>query len=408
MRRNLRTTPRGLTAPKISGSRRSCGGRDTPLRRGRTALRMIVIVLGLMASFLPWSNPSGLRSREARSHPWPPGRGRERPGPADRTRSGQVAPRGAAAQRRRAVGEGTPGAGARRHLPGHRPGAAEAAAVPGPRRRGDESDPDRGGGATHEDPGRLRQATVKAVGSRWSCTFVDDFDAVKFDRTKWVPATAIISGRTSGAFACYRDHKDNVSVEGGTLRLTVRKLDQPCAVATSGRAPRRTPQARCRRYRLFSQRFGRFEARFKVTATEQQGLQEAFWMWPDDRQDIKEPWPAAGEIDVVETYSDNHDLAIPFLHYTWNNNGGPRPGSTPPGTARPFGASSTPTRSSGARAHRDPRQRQVLPGQHVGRQGVPAQVHPGADPSARHRKNHYDGAAPLPATMTVDYVRVWR
>ena len=43
---------------------------------------MIVIVLGLMASFLVLVEPArGCRSREARSHPWPPGRGRERQGP---------------------------------------------------------------------------------------------------------------------------------------------------------------------------------------------------------------------------------------------------------------------------------------------------------------------------------------
>lgn len=248
----------------------------------------------------------------------------------------------------------------------------------------------------------------KVDGSRWSCTFVDDFDAVKLDRTRWVPHTAITSGRTTGPYACYRDHPDNVSVSGGTLRLTVRKLDQavPCGDKSRGPSPYTAGQVST--HRLFSQRFGRFEARFKVTATEEQGLQEAFWMWPDDRQDIKESWPAAGEIDVVETYSYNHDLAIPFLHYTWNNNGGPRPGVNTAWDCESLrGVFNTYTLEWSSQRIE------------IFVNGASCLVNTSGDKAFQRKyilaltqalgtsKNHFDGAAPLPATMTVDYVRVW-
>ena len=79
-------------------------------------------------------------------------------------------------------------------------------------------------------------------------------------------------------------------------------------------------------YRLFSQQYGRFEARIKNTATTAPGLQEAFWLWPDDRYTTATTGRAAGEIDIAETYSQYPNLAIPFLHYTVDDNGGPVPG----------------------------------------------------------------------------------
>ena len=36
-------------------------------------------------------------------------------------------------------------------------------------------------------------------------------------------------------------------------------------------------------YHLFSQQYGRFEARFRTTASTAPGLQESWWLWPDDR-----------------------------------------------------------------------------------------------------------------------------
>ena len=64
----------------------------------------------------------------------------------------------------------------------------------------------------------------------------------------------------------------------------------------------------------------------KVTETAAPGLQEAFWLWPDDRYPSATVWPAAGEIDIAETYSRYPDLAIPYLHYTAWDNWGPQPG----------------------------------------------------------------------------------
>jgi beta-glucanase (GH16 family) len=72
----------------------------------------------------------------------------------------------------------------------------------------------------------------------------------------------------------------------------------------------------------FSQAYGRFEVRMKVPATNIPGLQSAFWLWPVDPFKYG-LWPASGEIDVAEMYSNYNDRAIPFIHYNstgidWN------------------------------------------------------------------------------------------
>ncbi|WP_203336297.1 glycoside hydrolase family 16 protein [Nocardioides limicola] len=248
---------------------------------------------------------------------------------------------------------------------------------------------------------------MKADGSLWSCTLVDEFEGTALDRDLWVPQTSFVTG-TETAYACYRDHPDNISVSGGSLHLTVRKENkaQPCAhpsykesIYTSGMVST---------WRKFSQQYGRFEARMTVQAETQPGLQEAFWLWPDDRYSDGTHWPEAGEIDIAETYSLYPHLAIPFLHYTANDNGGPIPGlntawdcvahrGVPNTYALEWSAehlevfvngTSCLLNTSGDKAFNTPYI--VAFTQALGTSF-----------------NGYDGRATLPATMSIDYIKVW-
>jgi beta-glucanase (GH16 family) len=167
----------------------------------------------------------------------------------------------------------------------------------------------------------------KASGSYWSCTFVDDFTGSTLDRTKWVPQTVFATGDALSGYACYDDDPSVVSVGGGTLNLSVRKnaTALPCANGLPA-TPYRAGMVST--YHLFSQQYGRFEARFKTTATTAPGLQESWWLWPDDRDPLAQlVWPLNGEIDIAETYSVYPDLGVPFLHYGGNDNGGPIAGT---------------------------------------------------------------------------------
>lgn len=252
-------------------------------------------------------------------------------------------------------------------------------------------------------------AVEKADGTAWECTFADDFDGTALDPERWTVVTGHPSG-TDAARACQVDDPRNVAVADGALHLTVRPADEP--LTCRGGQPASYASATVSTHRLFSQRYGRFEARVRVAATTAPGLQEAFWLWPDDRDPPAAPsyavWPAAGEIDVAETYSAHPDLAIPFLHYTPDDNGGPVAGLNTaycPATRGEWHTYVLEWTADVLRVEVD---------------GETCLENTAGDPAFDRRyvlafsallgvrENAYAGTAPLPATMVVDHVRVWR
>ncbi|TWG97106.1 Beta-glucanase/Beta-glucan synthetase [Nocardioides sp. J9] len=168
----------------------------------------------------------------------------------------------------------------------------------------------------------------KPNGTTWRCTLAENFDGTTLDRTLWKPQTNFATGDALRA-ACYIDSPDVISVSGGRLRLSVREAEglglQLCTALLPSPITRYVA-GMVSTYHRFTQQYGRFEARMKSPVVGVPGFQESFWLWPGDRVPTAVKWPAAGEIDVVETYSVHPDLAIPFLHYTANDNGGPVPG----------------------------------------------------------------------------------
>ena len=244
-----------------------------------------------------------------------------------------------------------------------------------------------------------------AAGGMWECTFSDDFSGRSLDRTKWVPQIHFGKGTAAGR-SCFVDDPRTVGVVGGHLRLSVRKATTP--ITCEGK-PASHISGSVSTYHRFSQQYGRFAARFKVHKTAAPGLQEAFWLWPDARVASSTVWPAAGEIDIAETYSVHPAEAIPFFHYTANDNGGPKPGLNTArncqahrGVFNTYVLTWTPTRltidinghrcltnTSGDPAFQKPYF--VILTTKLGRGG-----------------NALTPNTPIPATMSVDYVRVWR
>jgi len=251
---------------------------------------------------------------------------------------------------------------------------------------------------------------LKKDGTPWTCTFNDDFDGTALDRTKWVPQTVFSTGNyLSGAYACYYDDPSLISVSGGALHLMLQRMDppRPCGDVL----PLQTTSyggGMVSTYHLFSQQYGRFEARFRTTKTDQPGLQESWWLWPDDREGVTGSWPLTGEIDIVETYSRYPGLGIPFLHYTPRDNGGPVPGLNTSWDCRAErGVWNTYTlvwTATSIEAYVN---------------GSSCLLNTSGDPAFMKKyilnltqalgtaDNSYTGTAPLPASMDVDYVKVW-
>jgi beta-glucanase (GH16 family) len=275
-------------------------------------------------------------------------------------------------------------------------------------------------GSNHSQARRVAAGTFdacglqqrKADGTPWTCTFVDDFGGTTLDRTKWVPQTVFASGEYPlGAFACYYDDPKNVSVSGGALHLTVRSDPPPraCTDQAFGLVPTPYSGGMVSSYHLFSQQYGRFEARFRTEKTDQPGLQEAWWLWPDDREGAQGSWPLTGEIDIAETYSQYPGLGVPYLHYTANDNGGPIPGVNTSWDCRAdrgvwntytlvWTATSLQVYVNGTSCLRNTSANPAFMKKYI----------LNLTQALGHGSNAYTGSAPMPATMDVDYVRVWK
>jgi len=155
----------------------------------------------------------------------------------------------------------------------------------------------------------------KSDGSPWTCTFADNFDGDSLNPARWVSQPAGFKSGDDDNIACYVDDPSTIAVGGGDLTLSVVKgANDPCPTLTGNPStPYRAGSVTT--YHLFSQQYGRFEAKIKATPTTETGLQESFWLWPDDRFPAGQGiWPANGEIDIAETYSQYPQYAIPFLH----------------------------------------------------------------------------------------------
>jgi beta-glucanase (GH16 family) len=67
----------------------------------------------------------------------------------------------------------------------------------------------------------------------------------------------------------------------------------------------------------FTQAYGRFEVRALLPQTTATGLQETLWLWPAD-DTLYGSWPGSGEVDFSEFYSEYSSLDIPYIHYNYS------------------------------------------------------------------------------------------
>lgn len=155
---------------------------------------------------------------------------------------------------------------------------------------------------------------LKSNGTPWVCTLADNFDGTSLNRNLWVPQTSAASGFGSQD-DCYVDDRDNIAVSGGVLKLSVRKEAAAftCRTPASSYSTRYT-SGMVSTYTKWSQTYGRYEFRAKFPPATVKGLHGALWMWPDNPLKYG-PWPLSGEIDVAEVYSLYNDRAIPYVHY---------------------------------------------------------------------------------------------
>jgi beta-glucanase (GH16 family) len=124
----------------------------------------------------------------------------------------------------------------------------------------------------------------------WSIVWQDEFDGMAGtapDATKWAHEVGG-DGWGNEELQYYTDGTANVALDGaGNLAITARRE------AFMGNA---YTSARLTTEGLFSQAYGKFEARMQLV--QGVGMWPAFWIMGDDIDTVG--WPAAGEVDIME------------------------------------------------------------------------------------------------------------
>lgn len=96
----------------------------------------------------------------------------------------------------------------------------------------------------------------------------------------------------------YTNNEENVRVENGLLVITARE-------AANGYT-----SARIKTQGLFDQQYGRFEARIRLPRGK--GLWPAFWLLGNNCD--QNPWPACGEIDIMENVGNEPTVIFGSVH----------------------------------------------------------------------------------------------
>ncbi len=116
----------------------------------------------------------------------------------------------------------------------------------------------------------------------------DEFDGDSLDRSKWNVEVNDFGG-CNGELQYYCDSPDNIIISDGTLKIRALKQDYEGRKYTSARINTMGKE---------TFQYGRIEARMKLPSF--MGAWPAFWMLGTSGEN----WPMCGEIDILETIND--------------------------------------------------------------------------------------------------------
>jgi len=147
-----------------------------------------------------------------------------------------------------------------------------------------------------------------SVNGTWTLVWSDEFNGANGsqpDPTKW---TYDIGGNGWGnqELESYTSRPQNVQVQNGNLVITAALENYTGADGI----PRNYTSARLKTQGLFSQQYGKFEARIKLPYG--QGIWPAFWLlgWNISSSG----WPTCGEIDIMENIGSKPSTIYGSMH----------------------------------------------------------------------------------------------
>ncbi len=148
-----------------------------------------------------------------------------------------------------------------------------------------------------------QQDDKQDVGKRkWNLVWSDEFDGTSGtlpDASKWTYDLGNNNGWGNQELETYTNNPENVSLDGnGNLVITAIKNGNSI---TSARLKTQT---------IFSQTYGRFEARLKTPYGP--GIWPAFWMLGANVNEVG--WPQCGEIDIMEMRGQQPNVIHGTIH----------------------------------------------------------------------------------------------
>lgn len=166
----------------------------------------------------------------------------------------------------------------------------------------------------------------------WQLVWADEFDGEGIDPAKWSYVIGA-GGYGNNELQYYSDREKNVRIESSRAQGSSRALARSRLKARALSSPR--SRARARGWLVLeawddgllgssytsakvttqgkaSWRYGRFDVRARLP--EGQGLWPAVWMMPNDSRRYG-PWPAGGEIDIMELLGHEPKQVHGTLHY---------------------------------------------------------------------------------------------
>ena len=151
-------------------------------------------------------------------------------------------------------------------------------------------------------------STTPSPSPTYQLVWSDEFggaDGTAPDASKWAIQTGG-GGWGNNELEYYTARPQNVQVSGGNLIITAIKEDYTGADGIA----RHYTSARLQTKGLFTQQYGRFEARIRIPKG--QGMWPAFWMLGNNI-DIA-GWPACGETDIMENIGKEPSIVHGTLH----------------------------------------------------------------------------------------------
>lgn len=164
-----------------------------------------------------------------------------------------------------------------------------------------------------------KKADVKH--NHWTLVWSDEFrgpDGSLPDPAKWTLVTGG-SGYGNRELESYTDRPLNVHQEKGNLVITARKESFTGADGIA----REYTSARLQTKGRFETQYGRIEARIKLPSG--QGVWPAFWMMGSNFDTVD--WPGCGEIDIMENIGSEPDKVHGTLHGPRYSGGDPLTGA---------------------------------------------------------------------------------